>query len=172
MPFLSSRTVPRHIPFNCLGGHRPAAYKSINYRDFESALRCPRALNPAPPNLPGRDRLCTCPRCRDWIIRDGRRILIQPLLGLNFGLRPRKVLEEAARDGVHWYLVAYWECVNLDWVPSYLKSSFPEWPEEGLEPVDITPMASVNRTFEPIHWFWILLDHLVCLSRCNLWICN
>lgn len=156
------------IPRNCLGGVRPAIFRSTHPREFYSALRCPRPLNPAPPPLPGQDRPCTCPRCRDWVVRDGRRVFTQPLLGAAFGLRPRRILDEAACDGVRWFLISYWDCVNLDWVPSYLRSSYPDWPDEPDGIIDCNHMVSLCRVKEPIHWIWVVLNFLVLILSVEL----
>ena len=155
--------ISRSVPFNCLGGHRSSAYKSVSWREFQSAKYCPRPLNPAPPPLPGPDRACNCSRCRDWVVREGRRIHRRPLMGTSFGLRPRKIVEEAIRDGVHWYLLTYWDCNNLDWVPAYLRDTIEGWPQDPQDPQNPPEdiLLSLNHRRFPSHWFWILLDCLV-----------
>jgi hypothetical protein len=158
---IQSPSISRPIPFNCLGGHRPAIYKSLNPCEFRSSLYCPSSLNPAPPPLPGSDRPCHCRRCSDWALRQGRQVLSGPLLGTTYGLRPRCVLEEAARDGVHWYLLSYWDCANLDWVPSSLIRTIPSWPTGSASVVDIAGMVSVHRAMQYTRWAWVLLDRLV-----------
>ena len=161
---VSVRGVSKLVPYNCLGGQRPAVYKSKDPEGFESALKCPRVLNPAPPPLPGADRPCNCIRCRDWVFREGRHLQERPpLLGTSFGLRPRAVLEEAARDGLQWYLLSYWDCPNLDWVPAYLRPTISEWPDSVPEHHKTAP-RSVTRVPTPVHWIWSVLDQLVKMS--------
>lgn len=159
---VSYRGISPLVPFNCLGGHRPPVYRSVNFRKFRAALYCPRSYNPAPPPLPKSDISCNCPRCRDWVLREGRAVQLSRLsLGIHYGLRPRQILEEAVRDGVLWFLVSYWDCLNPDWIPHYLRASLTDWPDPPNVLPEVDEVLDRVPALTPVSWVWRFLDFLV-----------